>query len=160
MRFVCTNLGTKYTFQQAVLFSRLGLLEWWCPIRVGFIENKHFYLTEATAEVLPWPAGLFSYSQFGFLPFFQAVWRLEEKEGSYVKLIWKLCTCGTDLFLLPWPFCSKSTLSPGQNLLLIQGAKAPYSFWKLVPYFSFFFSSYYFSSVPGGCRRQLISSLW
>lgn len=45
------------------------------------------YLTEAMGQVLPWPAGWFSYIQFGFLPFFHALWRLEEKEGSYVKLI-------------------------------------------------------------------------
>lgn len=140
-------------------------LLWWVGfiLRCELLRTCMLYLIEAIGKVLPWPAGGFSYIQFGFLLFFHAVWRLEEKEGSYVKLIWILCTRGADLFLLPWAFNSKSPPLPGQNPSLIQRrldtVKTPSSFWKLVCYFSLISPSY-FSSVSGGCRMWPVSSMW
>lgn len=89
-------------------------------------------------------------------------WKLEEKESSYVKLIWILCTCGADFVLLPWAFHFKPPLTRANPFLDSERTwtkKVLSSFWKIVCYF-FSFILLLFSFCFWWMWDALVSSMW
>lgn len=127
-------------------------------LKVWFIENMCALFDKGGGKGCSLVFRLVFLHSVWFSVVFSCRWKLEEKESSYVKLIWILCTCGADFFLLLWAFHSKSPPILGQNPSLIQRGldteKVPSSFWKLVCYFFPLFCSY-FPSVSDGWGMQL-----
>lgn len=103
------------------------LLWWaWFILRCDLLRTCMLYLM---GKVISWPAGWFSYIQFGFLPCFHALWRLEEKESSYVKLIWILCTC---VILPHWAWLALSRLWPTEFRTFRFSSVCSSTLWRLV----------------------------
>lgn len=128
-----------------------------CDFKVWFIESMCALFDKRSRKGYSLAFRLVFLYSVWFSAVLSCRWKLEEKESSYVKLIWILCTCGADFSLLPWACHSKSPHTRAKPFLDSERTwhrKSSIQFWKLVCYFFPLFC-FCFPSVSDGYGMQL-----